>query len=371
MEPTGYTWQDWAWSAGLILGAIAGGIVANWLGCRFFTRLSKTTPTPLDDLVVKHGQRPMRWMLVVLALQLVAPYLPVPELAPPITRHILSLLQIGLSAWLVMSLLKVPEEMAAIRFDVKVSDNLAARRVQTQVKVLTRTGAVLVGIVAAAVMLMTFPTIRELGASLLASAGLAGIVVGFAARPVLQNLIAGVQLALTQPIRYDDVVVINGEFGRIEEIGSTFVVVKIWDERRLIVPLNFFIENTFENWTRATAQVLGTVFLFVDYSVPVEEVRAELKRVVEGSEKWDGRVCGLQVTDTTEHTVKLRALVSAADSSRAWDLRCLVRERLIAFVQERYPGGLPRLRVEQSGQGKGPLTAAAAVGAVPRPERSS
>ena len=195
-------------------------------------------------------------------------------------------------------------------------------------------------------MLMTFPQVRELGASVLASAGLAGIVVGFAARPVLQNLIAGVQIAIAQPIRIDDVVIVEGEWGRIEEITATYVVVKIWDQRRLIVPLNHFIEHPFQNWTRTDAEILGTVYLYVDYTVPVEAVRQELHRLLQASEKWDGRAWGLVVTNATDRALQLRALMSAADASAAWDLRCEVRERLIEYVQEHHPGGLPRIRAE-------------------------
>jgi len=199
-------------------------------------------------------------------------------------------------------------------------------------------------VLTAGVMLMTFPQVRDLGASVLASAGLAGIVVGFAARPVLQNIIAGVQIAIAQPIRIDDVVIVEGEWGRIEEFTATYVVVRIWDQRRLIVPLNYFIENTFQNWTRTDAEILGTVFLHVDYTVPVEDVRQELHRLLLATDRWDGRAWGLVVTDATDRTVELRALMSAADAGTAWDLRCEIREKLIAYVQARHPAGLPTIR---------------------------
>jgi hypothetical protein len=195
-------------------------------------------------------------------------------------------------------------------------------------------------------MLMTFPAIRHIGITLFASAGVAGLVVGMAARSTLSNLFAGIQIALTEPIRIEDVVIVEGEWGWIEEIGTTYVVVRIWDLRRLVVPLSYFIEHPFQNWTRVTADLLGTVIVYADYTVPVEEVRAELHRILQASEMWDGKVWGLQVTDATEHTLQLRALMSAADSSIAWDLRCHVREKLVAFLQERHPHSLPRVRAE-------------------------
>ena len=201
-------------------------------------------------------------------------------------------------------------------------------------------------ILALAAILMTFDKVRQLGASILASAGIAGIIVGLAAQRSIATLLAGIQIALTQPIRIDDVVIVENEWGRIEEITLTYVVVRIWDLRRLIVPITYFIEKPFQNWTRISADLLGTVFLYTDYTVPIQAVREELRRILEGSEKWDRRVCVLQVTDTTERTVQLRALVSAADSSKAWDLRCEVREKLVDFLQKNYPHALPRVRAE-------------------------
>jgi small-conductance mechanosensitive channel len=193
---------------------------------------------------------------------------------------------------------------------------------------------------------MLFEPVRQLGASVLASAGVIGIIVGFAAQRTIANLFAGFQLALTQPIRIDDVVIVENEWGRIEEITLTYVVVRIWDLRRLIVPLSYFIERPFQNWTRAQADLLGTVFLYTDYTIPVDTVREELNRIVGQSKNWDGKVCGLQVTNATERTLELRALASAADSSRAWDLRCEIREKLVFFVQRHYPESLPRQRSE-------------------------
>jgi len=167
-----------------------------------------------------------------------------------------------------------------------------------------------------------------------------------AAQRTIATFIAGLQIAVTQPIRVDDVVIVENEWGRIEEITLTYVVVRIWDLRRLVVPITYFIEKPFQNWTRVTADILGTVFIYVDYTVPIESIRAELQRILKSSELWDGKVCVLQVTNTSERTVELRALMSAADASTAWSLRCQVREKMVDFIQKNYPDALPKLRAE-------------------------
>jgi small-conductance mechanosensitive channel len=191
----------------------------------------------------------------------------------------------------------------------------------------------------------------KFGTGLLASAGLASLVLATAAKSTASNLIAGMQIALSEPIRIDDVVVIQGDWGRIEEITSTYVIVKIWDERRLVVPLSYFIEQPFENWTRRRGDLLGTAFLYVDYSVPIDPLRAELQRIANESTLWDRRVCGLQVTNLTDRSMELRCLISAAGSSQCFDLRCLVREKMIEFLRENYPHALPTTRVETREQG--------------------
>ncbi len=197
-----------------------------------------------------------------------------------------------------------------------------------------------------ALCLTTIPAVRAMGLSLFASAGVAGIVIGLAAQPTISNFIAGIQIAMTQPIRIGDVVVVENEWGRIEEISSTYVVVAIWDERRLILPLAYFLQKPFQNWTRESSQLLQPVFLYVDYALPVTALRAQLDRILDRSPLWDRRVSNLQVTDLGENAMQLRALVSAADASKAWDLRCLVREELVTWIRETYPQALPRTRME-------------------------
>jgi len=231
-------------------------------------------------------------------------------------------------------------------YEVDAKDNLRARRVQTQLQVLERIAIFIIAVFAASAMLMTFDQVRQVGVSILASAGLIGIIVGFAAQKSIGTLIAGIQIAITQPIRMDDVVIVEGEWGKIEEITLTYVVVRIWDQRRLVVPITYFIEKPFQNWTRTTAELLGTVYLYVDYNLPVERIREELQSILESTELWDRRTWGLVVTNTSEKTVELRALMSAADSSSAWNLRCRVREKLLEFIQNNFPESLPRMRLE-------------------------
>jgi len=230
--------------------------------------------------------------------------------------------------------------------DLDAENDLRARRIHTQAELLARIVAFLVVVVGVAAALMTFPGVRQIGASMLASAGVAGIVIGFAARPVLSNLLAGVQIALTQPIRLRDSVVVEGEWGWIEEIRATYVVVRIWDRRRLVLPLQWFIDNPFENWTRTSSNLIGVVSLWVDYRMPMQPLRDEITRICEQSEYWDGDLAKLQVVDSTERAVRIRALVTAPDGPQAWELRCEVREGLIDLIQHVYPAYLPRIRTE-------------------------
>jgi small-conductance mechanosensitive channel len=259
-------------------------------------------------------------------------------------EHFVTLCLIGSLGWLLTTLVEVVSTLITTRYSIAVADNLHARRIHTQTQVLQRIFVVCIVVVTIAVMLMTFPSARQIGTSVFASAGIAGVIVGMAARSTFASLIAGLQVAITQPIRIDDAVVVENEWGWIEEIESTFVVIRLWDLRRLIVPLSYFIEKPFQNWTRITAEIIGIVFIYVDYTLPVQPVREELRRVLKSSELWNGKTCVLQVTDFSETTMQLRCLMSANSSSIAFDLRCLVRERLIEFLQTNYPQCLPTRR---------------------------
>jgi small-conductance mechanosensitive channel len=313
----------------------------GWLGT-----WAKRTESKVDDLVVPLVGRSLRVVAPVVGIMFALPLagLP-PEYAGVLTKGS-SILIIGTVAWILSQAVRLGEQAVLAKYDITAADNLQARKVYTQVHVLSKTLYVIIAIFTAASILMLFEEVRRFGTSLLASAGVIGIIVGFAAQRTIANLFAGFQLAMTQPIRLDDVVIAEGEWGRVEEITLTYVVIQIWDERRLIVPLSYFIEKPFQNWTRTSACLLGSVFVWVDYSLPVGEVRLVVEEIVRSCKDWDQRFWNLQVTDTTDRAMQLRVLATAADASKAWDLRCEIREKVIRFLQEWHPQALPRVRAE-------------------------
>lgn len=251
-----------------------------------------------------------------------------------------------LAGWAALTIVHVFSVVYARQFKLDHADNLMARKHVTQIRILKRAADVLITLLTAAVALMTFESVRHYGVSLLASAGAAGLILGLALQPILKNIVAGIQIAMTQPIRIDDAVVVEGEWGWIEEITSTYVVIKIWDWRRLIVPLTYFVENTFQNWTRENASILGSVFLRVDYRAPLDAIRARFEEILRETERFDGKAQVMQVTEVDGQSVELRFLMSAHDSPTCWDLRCEVREKLLTFLQEDHPDSLPRVRGE-------------------------
>lgn len=340
-------WRLAVWAMALLVGAALVGFLAHRLVFAALPRLLRRTPTGLDEALLRRLRRPSRLLFPLIAVRPALGVLSTPD-APWIgdVAQGVTIALILAVTWALIASVRAVAEWLRSRHDVTIADNLQARRIHTQVDVLTTALVIVIGMVGGALALMQFPQVRELGASLLASAGIAGIVVGLAARPVLSNLIAGVQLAFTEPIRLDDVVVVEGEWGRIEDITSTYVVVKIWDERRLVLPVSYFLENPFQNWTRETADVLGTVFLYLDWRVPVDRIRSKLQELCEANENWDGRVAGVQVTNTSPRAVEVRCLVSGSDASKVWTLRCDVREGLVAFLQEEFPESLPVVRAE-------------------------
>jgi small-conductance mechanosensitive channel len=371
-------WNDWIqahrtlWSLGVVAATLLLSITVYAVAARILRRWAATTTSAVDDAMVRYLHGPLRLLIPVLSLWLAAPLITVPPRILGSVRHGFALVVIGLMAWLLIRVLSVIQEAVSARYDIQLQDNLQARSVVTQVRGFRNIAAFAIGLVAVAFMLMTFDRVRELGVSILASAGIAGIVIGFAAQRSIATVIAGVQVALAQPIRVDDVVIVENEWGRIEEITLTYVVVRIWDLRRLIVPINYFIEKPFQNWTRVSANLLGTVFLYTDYRMPVDELRGELERILDSTDLWDGKVRGLQVTNTSEHTMELRALMSAANASSAWDLRCHVRERLVAFIQDRFPEHLPRFRADiESPHGLGRADGAPAEGERAEPRRQA
>jgi len=325
------------------LVAVVVALVVHRIGGILLLRVTRQLPG-LHAMVGK-CRSPARWVLPLIGLQMV--WQAAPDALPGLgsVRHLNGLLLIAAVAWLLVRAINGFTDGFLSRYPSNVADNLQARRIHTQGRVLARTAISVVLVAAASMMLMTFPGARQVGASLLASAGVIGIIAGLAAKPVFSNLIAGLQIALTQPIRIDDVLVVEGEWGRVEEITGTFVVLRIWDERCLILPLTYFIEKPFQNWTRSSAQLLGAVFFYVDFGMPIAPLRTELERIVRAAPEWDGRTFVLQVTDTTERTMQLRALATASSSGQAFDLRCRIREGLIDFMQREYPQHLPQLRV--------------------------
>lgn len=339
-------WQSWLVPSVEVLLAVLLALAVHRIVIRILQRSAEHGKNALHMALWRLLERPLQavvvWLAIVLSFGLRRFG---PGVQGPVHQGVLwgSMLMM---AWLLVAVTAVMEEVVVSRYDTSIKNNLAARKMHTRVGVLRRVLVAMILVVTASALLMTIPAVRTLGASILASAGLIGLIAGLAAQPVLTNLIAGLQIAMTQPIRIDDVVIVNNEWGRIEEIDATYVVVCIWDLRRLIVPLSYFLQQPFENWTYKSADLLGYVHVYADYGVSVAAVRQELERILRASSLWDGNVWNLQVTAADERSIQMRALFSAPDSSQRWDLMVHVRERLIAFLQEHYPEHLPKARVE-------------------------
>jgi len=313
-------------------------------------RIALRTPGRADDLVIERVARPMRWILIGIALSIAQRGVEMSGWAQALWQQMAGFIVPWLIGWLAIAIIQAVNDVAVIRHDITVADNLAARRKRTRLGILTRIAMFAVIFITICMMMLSIPGVRSVGVTLMASAGLAGLAIGAAAQPALKNLIAGIQLAFTEPIRIDDVVIMDGEWGRIEEIRLTYVVVKVWDERRLIVPVSKFLDESFQNWTRSDARLLGTAFLHVDPAADVQRLRDRLTEIVKPNPNWDGRLVGLQVTELSSETMELRALVSAADASKAFDLRCDVREAMMAYITAEMPEALPRRRMQPAEQ---------------------
>jgi len=330
--------------------------VLFWLFFRFTRVLearlalwASKTSSKLDDLFVPLIGKSLRVIVPVVGIIFALPILGLPAEYAGVLAKGSSILLIVAVAVILFQAVNLGEKVVLTEFDITAADNLHARKVYTQIHVISKVVYAIIGLFTIASVLMLFEEVRRLGTSILASAGVVGIILGFAAQKTISNLFAGFQLALTQPIRLDDVVIVEGEWGRVEEITLTYVIIHIWDDRRLVVPLSYFIEKPFQNWTRASAQLLGSVFVWVDYSLPLDEIRKALKEIIETHPLWDKRFWNLQVTDATEKTMQLRVLATSADSSKSWDLRCDIREKLIAYIQQQHPQSLPQFRAEIGG----------------------
>jgi small-conductance mechanosensitive channel len=335
-----------AWSLVFLVVAYAGGWLAARLSIRSLTRIVRRTKTPVDDEAIARVSRPVRILLPVLAVELALPLLPLAQGLATGLRQVAQVALVVVSGWLLLAVIRETEAVLSSRYDPRAADDASARSRYTQVRAFGNISRFLVVVVTLAFALMSIDTLRHLGAGLLASAGIAGVVLGFAAQKSLGTILAGIQLAVTQPIRVDDEVVVEGEWGRIEEITLSYVVVRTWDLRRLILPISQFIDKPFQNWTRSSTELLGTVELHLDYSVSVDEIRAEFNRILEASPSWDRKNSRVQVTDSTDHAMLVRLVVSAKNSGALFDLRCDVREKLIAYVQRHHPNALPRTRAD-------------------------
>ncbi|NQV51480.1 MAG: mechanosensitive ion channel [Candidatus Marinimicrobia bacterium] len=329
----------------LIMGSVVLYLLIRFAVAPKFLRLFRQIKGV--SIPVERVYQPLSVLGIPILILLVKPYLALPENTMSGMEHFLQIWLIVGFTWLAMRVLGLIQQVILGQYRIDVKDNLKARQINTQLLVIHRVLSAIIILVALSAILLSFEKARDIGLSLLASAGIAGIIIGLAAQRSLATLFAGIQLAITQPIRIDDVVIVENEWGRIEEITLTFVVVRIWDQRRLVVPITYFIERPFQNWTRNHADLLGSIYLYVDYKMPLKQLRSELERIVKDSAYWDGRLAQIQVTNTTEKSVELRALVSAENSSNAWDLRCLVREGLLIYLQQNFPESLPRIRLDR------------------------
>jgi len=329
--------------------AVGAGVLCAFFVAEHFVRRALRRLSRHTGILADNTHHPFRWFGATAIVQAT-----VGRALSSGWQHVITLLLIATGAWLLTGVLTTLERTAMSRLRIGEPDNLRARRAQTQLAVVHRFTIVIIAILALGAMLMTFPAARAAGTSLLASAGVIGAIAALAAQSLLGNVFAGLQMAFSDAIRLDDVVIVEDEWGRIEEITLTYVVVHLWDDRRLVMPTSYFMSRPFQNWTRTGSWLLGTVELDVDWSVDVEAMRAELDTILAGTELWDGRSNVLQVTDATNTLVRVRALVSAKDAGRLWDLRCLVRERLVNWIQTQEPDSRPRIRVDSTSNGLSP-----------------
>jgi len=336
----------WAHDVLLLLGAVVIALATHRIVFFIAKRAAARTKTQTDDIFVQRLRGPTRWLTLAIAVMVVMPGIDLTVRWEEIIRRVAGLLIPALFGWLVIAAMGALNESVQIKADISVADNLRARRRRTRWAILHRIAMFTVVLLTFCLMLMSIPAIRSVGVTLAASAGLAALAVGAAAQPALKNLIAGLQMAFTEPIRIDDVVIIDNEWGRIEEIRLTYVVVRIWDDRRLVVPVSKFLEESFQNWTRETSQLLGSVFWYLDPAADIARIRDKLGEVVKANPRWDGRFFNLQVTDSKADSMEVRALMTAKDASTAFDLRCDIREAIYDFVRNEMPEALPRRRQE-------------------------
>lgn len=325
--------------------AVLAALFLHAIAFRVLRRIAGRTPGSIDDIYVDHAFRPARWITVALFLAMARRPLRLPERFDDLWTQAAGMIVPALLGWFAIAMIRASGKAVELDADITVADNLRARRRRTRSAILGRIAIIGVGFVTVCLMLLSIPSVRSIGVTLMASAGLAGLAVGAAAQPALKNIIAGVQMAFTEPIRIDDVVIIENEWGRIEEIRLTYVVVALWDERRLVVPVSKFLEDSFQNWTRQTSGLLGSAFFWLDPTADIPRLRARFETLVRADPLWDGRSYVLQVTDTKPDAIEVRVLATAANAGNTFDLRCNLREALLAFIRDEMPQALPRRRM--------------------------
>ena len=334
-----------AWVVSLIIVIVALAVALTVHAAILAVARRAFRARPYLRTILEATKEPTRFAFLIAALGIALPTAPVDSETAIFLAKMLVLATIGLIGWIALTVLQIAANLYLLRWRLDVEDNLLARKHVTQVRILVRALDTIIVLITIGFGLMTFDSVRQFGVSLFASAGVAGVVFGLAAQPVLSNLIAGVQLAVTQPIRLEDAVTVQNEYGWIEEINSTYVVIRLWDLRRMIVPLNFFIQQPFYNWTRHAAANLGAVLLYVDYTAPIERIREKAIAFIAES-KLAGTVVNVQVTNTSAQAIEVRVLLKANNASNTADLCAEVRERLIGFLQREHPSALPRQRNE-------------------------
>ena len=340
----------WVWNLGLIVAALLLGFIVKFFITALLRHYKNTKDYSLFKSVLTHLSGPLNSFVPLFTLNTLLPFLMYEGPSISKVKQLLEILLVISFSNVLINAIKIFEDHIYHAYDFNKADNLNERKMQTQLRYVRKVIIVFIILITIAIVLLSFDNVRKIGAGLLTGVGIGGIIIGFAAQKSLGNLLAGFQIAFTQPIRIDDVLVVEGEWGKVEDITLTYVVVNIWDQRRLILPITYFIEKPFQNWTRTTAEILGTVFLHVDYTCHVDDLRHELNRILETTPLWDNRVGILQVTDAKEKTMELRVLVSAQNSSKAFDLRCYVRENLIKYIQGNQLDSLPKTRLMDIGQ---------------------
>lgn len=344
----------WVWNLLIIIGSFLLGILIKAVTVPFVRKQAIAQSSySLFRSFIRHFNKIISVFIPLLVFNSLLPFTRFNEATFRLVSKTTEILLAGCFAVIIIRSIRVFEDYLYYRFDVNKENNLRERKVRTQIVFIRKLLITIIVIVTLAIILLSFDNMRKIGAGLLTGVGVGGIIIGFAAQKSLGNLLAGFQIAFTQPIRMDDVLVVEGEWGKVEEINLTYVVVNIWDKRRLVLPINYFIEKPFQNWTRTTAEILGTVFIYADFTIPVQALRQQFMRLLEGHRLWDGKVAVMQVTDLKEQSMEIRCLMSCRNSGDAFDLRCYIREQMIEYIRTAFPESLSQTRVILKPEGYG------------------